>query len=152
MKFKFFSTKKRIFAAFLLAPAFLFAQENFSQDELPEESSPEKNFVIIEAKHDYNLNPRTANYSAEAQILTGLYEGLFSYDPITLEPVYAMAKNYRISRDKKRWTFELREELKFSDGEPITAETVRSSFLKLLSTPNAPFSSLLDMCSAGYLC
>lgn len=149
MKFKFFNTKKRIFAAFLLGSAFLFAQETFPQDEFSddflEESSSEKNFVIIEAKHNYNLNPRTANYSAEAQILTGLYEGLFSYDPITLEPVYAMAKNYRISRDKKRWTFELRENLKFSDGEPITAETVRYSFLKLLSTPNAPFSSLLDI-------
>lgn len=145
MKFNFFNTKKIIFAAFLLGSVFLFAQEDFSQDEISENSSSEKNFVIIEAKHDYNLNPRTANYSAEAQILTGLYEGLFSYDPITLEPVYAMAKNYRISRDKKRWTFELKEGIKFSNGESITAETVRSSFLKLLSTQNAPFSSLLDI-------
>ncbi len=154
MKFNFFNTKRTIFVAFLLGSAVLFAQEDFLQNDFPEyfsqneisdDSSTEKEFVIIEAKHNYNLNPRTANYSAEAQILTGLYEGLFSYDPITLEPVYAMAKNYKISRDKKRWTFDLREELKFSNGEPITAETVRSSFLKLLSTPNAPFSSLLDI-------
>ena len=67
MKFNFFNTKKIIFAAFLLGSVFLFAQEDFSQDEISENSSSEKNFVIIEAKHDYNLNPRTANYSAEAQ-------------------------------------------------------------------------------------
>lgn len=135
MKYSFFKSKKIILAAFLLGASFLFAEENLS----------EQNFVIIEAKHNYNLNPKTANYSAEAQILTGLYEGLFSYDPITLEPVYAMAKNYRISRDKKRWTFELREGLKFSNGEDITAEKIRSSFISLLATPDAPYSSLLDI-------
>lgn len=145
MKSKFFNSKKVFLSAFLLGTSFLFAQENIRQEDFSAEDSSEKNFVIIESKHSYNLNPRTANYSAEAQILTGLYEGLFSYDPITLDPVYAMVKNYRISRDKKRWTFELQEGIKFSDGEPITAETVRSSLLKAISEPGAPFSSLMDI-------
>lgn len=145
MKSKFFNSKKVFLSAFLLGTSFLFAQENMRQEDFSAEDSSEKNFVIIESKHSYNLNPRTANYSAEAQILTGLYEGLFSYDPITLDPVYAMVKNYRISRDKKRWTFELQEGIKFSDGEPITAETVRSSLLKAIAEPGAPFSSLMDI-------
>lgn len=145
MKSKFFNSKKVFLSAFLLGTSFLFAQENIRQEDFSAEDSSEKNFVIIESKHSYNLNPRTANYSAEAQILTGLYEGLFSYDPITLDPVYAMVKNYRISRDKKRWTFELQEGIKFSDGEPITAETVRSSLLKAIAEPGAPFSSLMDI-------
>lgn len=145
MKSKFFNSKKVFLSAFLLGTSFLFAQENIRQEDFSAEDFSEKNFVIIESKHSYNLNPRTANYSAEAQILTGLYEGLFSYDPITLDPVYAMVKNYRISRDKKRWTFELQEGIKFSDGEPITAETVRSSLLKAIAEPGAPFSSLMDI-------
>lgn len=145
MKSKFFNSKKVFLSAFLLGTSFLFAQENIRQEDFSAEDSSEKNFVIIESKHSYNLNPRTANYSAEAQILTGLYEGLFSYDPITLDPVYAIVKNYRISRDKKRWTFELQEGIKFSDGEPITAETVRSSLLKAIAEPGAPFSSLMDI-------
>ena len=135
MKFSLFKSKKIISAAFLLGTSFLFAEETLSPQD----------FVIIEPKHEYNLNPRTANYSAEAQILTGLYEGLFSYDPVTLEPVYAMAKNYRSSRDKKRWTFELRDGLKFSNGEVITAEKIRGSFIELLATPDAPYASLLDI-------
>lgn len=145
MKSKFFNSKKVFLSAFLLGTSFLFAQENIRQEDFSAEDSSEKNFVIIESNHSYKLNPRTANYSAETQILTGLYEGLFSYDPITLDPVYAMVKNYRISRDKKRWTFELQEGIKFSDGEPITAETVRSSLLKAISEPGAPFSSLMDI-------
>ena len=127
-----FNFIKKIAFAFFMCSNTFFA---FSQESI----------VIAESKHNYNLNPRTATYATEAQILTGLYEGLFSYDPVTLEPLYAMAESYRIARDKKRWTFVLKDDLKFSDGSKITAETVRNSFIKVLETPSAPYSSLLDI-------
>lgn len=148
MKFNFNCIKKIAASIMILSAASLFSED------LPEEEkklsngiNPElqKNFVIIENLHNYNLNPHTANYSAEAQLLTGLYEGLFTYDPITLEPNYAMAKSYRISRDKKRWTFTLRDDVKYSDGVNITAEDVKNSWLRLLSNPYAPYSSLFDI-------
>lgn len=118
----------------------LYAEENYAiNPEL------QNNFVILAAQHNYDLNPHTASYSAEAQILTGLYEGLFSYDPITLEPLYALAKSYRVSRDKKRWTFILRDDAKFSDGSQIKAQDVVYSWLSLLQNQNASYSSLLDI-------
>ena len=64
------------------------------------------NITIIASEHNYNLDPHTSSYSSEAQILTGLYEGLFSYNPITLEPQFAIVSDYKISRDKKRWTLQ----------------------------------------------
>ena len=103
------------------------------------------NFTIIVSSHNYDLNPHTASYSAEAQLLTGLYEGLFTYDPITLDPVPAIAKSYRLSRDKKRWTFILRDDVKFSNGSPVTSEDVIRSWLMLLSNKDASFSSLFDI-------
>ncbi|MDE5898563.1 MAG: peptide ABC transporter substrate-binding protein [Treponemataceae bacterium] len=105
----------------------------------------QRTFTLIADAHPYNLNPHTASYSAEAQILTGLYEGLFIYDPITLHPNCALARSFTISRDKKRWTFRLRDDAKFSDGTPISAEDVKSSWLALLSEPEAPYSSLFDI-------
>ena len=105
----------------------------------------QENFIIVSPQHSYDLNPHTASYSAEAQILTGLYEGLFSYDPITLDPLPALATSYRISRDKKRWTFILREDAKYSNGAPITAQSVRTSWLRLLANPNAVYASLFDI-------
>ena len=108
-------------------------------------SELQKNFTIVVSRHNFDLNPHTSAYSVEAQILTGLYEGLFSYDPITLNPEYALATAYRISRDKKRWTFTLRDNIKLSNGATITSETVRDSWIKLLETKNAPFSSLFDI-------
>ena len=57
-------------------------------------------FTIIDSVHHYNLDPHTANYSSEAQMLTGLYEGLFSYDPFSLEPLPALVDEYKVSRDR----------------------------------------------------
>ena len=124
------------YAAFI--PLFAQAEENI--DETLQQS-----FTIIETVRPHELNPQITSYSSDAQILTGLYEGLFTYDPSTLNPVYAIATEYRISRDKKRWTFTINPAACFSNGEKITAASVRNSWLKLLSTPGAPYASLLDV-------
>lgn len=109
----------------------------------------QRELTIIDSVYAYDLNPHTANYAAEAQILGNLYEGLFSYDPVTLEPVPALAQSYTVSRSRLRWIFTIREGAAFSSGEPITAESVRDSWLSLLA-PDAhtPFASLLD-CVSG---
>ncbi len=118
------------------------AEEKLSAKNINE--SIQRPFTILMAEQPLNLDIHTATYSSEAQILDSLFEGLFSYDPKTLEPVPAIAESYKISRDKKRWTFTIRENICFSDGEKITAYTVRSSWLSLLKTVNAPYSSMLD--------
>ncbi|WP_407400163.1 peptide ABC transporter substrate-binding protein [Treponema sp.] len=106
--------------------------------------SEQREVNIAVSNHTYNLNPFTASYSSEAQLFTGLHEGLFSYDPVSLAPLPAICKSYKISRDKKRWTLTLRENAKFSDGSPIKANDVRDSFIRLLGTKGAPFASLID--------
>lgn len=108
-------------------------------------SAFQRELRILNSEFPYNLDPHTANYSSEAQVLTGLFEGLFSYDPYTLEALPAIAESYKVSRDKKTWTFTLKSNAKFSNDEAITAQSVYDSWIKLLS-PNtqAPFASLLD--------
>ena len=70
--------------------------ENFSYEE--------KCFTIVESTQKHELNPQITTNSHDSTILNGLFEGLFSYNPVTLEPYPAIATDYRISRDKKRWT------------------------------------------------
>lgn len=122
--------------------------ENLENDESSSESlvNPElqKNFTIAMTSWNWNLDPQTSSYANEAQILSGLYEGLFSYHPRTLEPVPAIAESYKISRDKKRWTFKIRQNAKFSNDEEINAFTVRSNWISLLKNQAAPYASLLD--------
>jgi len=139
---------KKILCTTVLGTAVLGAASaqfwSFGYENETPDPSIQKPLVIIDSTHQYDLDPHTASYTSEAQILSGLYEGLFSYHPVTLEPVNAICASYKISRDKKRWTFTLKEGVKFSNGEPITANTFRDSWLAVLSNPNASFASLLD--------
>lgn len=121
----------------------LYAHDFSFQDDEPVMEA-QRVINIISSEFSYDLNPHTAAYSSEAQILTGLYEGLFSYDPVSLDPLPALCSSYKISRDKKRWTFTLRGDCTFSDGSPITAQTFRDSWIALLSEPAATFAGLLD--------
>ncbi|MDR3311620.1 MAG: peptide ABC transporter substrate-binding protein [Spirochaetaceae bacterium] len=152
--------KTYTFLAFLL-PFLAFLPPLGAQEEIPEaeaaqsseqsrfDSAMQRELVILDSPHEYDFNPYTANFSNEAQLFTGLYEGLFSYDPYSLEPVTALAESHRISRDKKIWTFTLRKNARYSNGDLITAESMRQSWLALLAPKTAaPFASLID-CISG---
>ncbi|UTC79120.1 peptide ABC transporter substrate-binding protein [Treponema sp. OMZ 799] len=90
------------------------------------------------------LHPHTAFDAGEAQILTALYEGLFVYDPYTLQPVPGLAEKYTVSGGRT-WRFTIRKEAKFENGKPITAQTFADSWINLLNPAgNHPYASLLD--------
>jgi len=141
---------KRIFslgASLCFGITVAFAQYNFTIPKAKDSTpipSLQRVLNVQDMVHEYDLNPYTASYNSEAQLFTALYEGLFSYDPITLDPVNAICESYKISRNKKRWTFNLRKGLKFSDGSSLNASAIRDSWLALLATRDAPFASLID--------
>ena len=109
--------KKYAFAflalSFLLAPVFSQEFEESQNQEVMPDALPQElqqNFIIVEAVRQHELNPQITNYSSDSQILNGLYEGLFTLSPVSLEPQYAIAKEFKISRDKKRWSITLRDD------------------------------------------
>ena len=117
--------------------------QSLQNEKLPQEL--QQNFIIVEPVRVHELNPQITNYSSDSQILSGLFDGLFVLSPITLEPQYALAKEFKISRDKKRWSITLRDDARFSNGEKITAESVRDCWLRMLANPASPYSSLFDI-------
>lgn len=115
----------------------------FEENEI--DSGLQREFVMYHSLTNLNLDPHTSAYVFEAQILNGVYEGLFSYNAATLEPDNALAQEYRISRDKVRWTFTIREGAKTSSGKIIDAQTIKDSWLDLIANKSAYYSSLLDV-------
>lgn len=106
---------------------------------------PQKEFIISVTAGIPNLHPHAAYNAHEAQILTGMYEGLCVYDPYTLQPLAGLAKEWKVSTDGLTWTFTLRDNLTFEDGEPITAQVFCDSFINLLNPKlQMPYASLLD--------
>ncbi len=101
--------------------------------------------VLIDTS-DVAMDPAHAITTTEAQFFTGIYEGIVTYDPQTLEPLPAIASSWDISKDKLRYTFHLNPNAKFSDGTPIKAQDFYDSWMRLiLPQTNADYASLLDI-------
>ncbi len=72
-------------------------------------------------------DPKTFNYplSQESPNIFGLtYEGLTSQNPITGKIEPDLAESWQISDDKLKIVFTLRDNLKWSDGQPLTVDDV----------------------------
>jgi peptide/nickel transport system substrate-binding protein/oligopeptide transport system substrate-binding protein len=132
--------------------------ENERPDELPpsiygtEPSSsniPDTLTMTLSVGSGVEFDFRKAWYASEAQIFTGIYEGLFTYNPMNMRPVMGAISKYEVSSDKKQWTFTIRENARYSNGDPVRAEDFRSSWLSLLAIPDAPYSSLYDIIEGG---
>lgn len=69
-----------------------------------------------------SFDPQIGTGQVEQRIYVALYEGLVEYDPQTLEPVPAIAERWEPNADSTEYTFYLRKNAKWSNGEPITAQ------------------------------
>ncbi|MGK0546871.1 peptide ABC transporter substrate-binding protein [Halomonas cupida] len=72
----------------------------------------------------------------ESQILMDVYEGLVKKSPEG-KVLPGMASDWQVSEDGKTWTFSLREDARWSDGEPVTAEDFVFGWRHLLDPANA---------------
>ena len=65
---------------------------------------------------------------SSAGILQHVFEGLVRISWLTGEPEPALARSWETSPDGLTWTFRLREDAKWHDGEPFTAGDVVFTF------------------------
>lgn len=91
-----------------------------------------------------SLDPQKVTGVSELRILTALFEGLVMPDRETLEPVPAAARAWEVSEDGLEYRFFLREELRWSDGEPLIArDFVLAAQRTLHPALGAPFAAQL---------
>ena len=78
------------------------------------------------------LDPQIVTGVPENRVLSSMCEGLVSEDGKDgFEP--ALAESWTISDDGLIWEFKIRQSAVWSDGTPITAETVRRSWQRILT-------------------
>ena len=99
------------------------------ENKIDDTEKVEQVFYTVMPKQEYKLNPQS--YSGnERALLTQLFEGLTE---LKTEGVrFVSVVDIEHSNDYKEWTFTLRDDLKWSDGEKITANTYLDSWLDSL--------------------
>lgn len=70
------------------------------------------------------FNPITANEQSSEEIYRHLFAGLLGFDAPSQQVEPGLADSWTNSPDGKTWTFHLRKNLRWSDGEPLTADDV----------------------------
>ena len=84
-----------------------------------------------------DLDPHLVTGVPEQRILQNLFEPLVGKDPKTLAPTPGVAESWKVSKDGKTYTFTLRKNAKWSNGEPLTAKDFVYAWTRLLTPATA---------------
>jgi oligopeptide transport system substrate-binding protein len=92
---------------------------------------PKKEFRWNNGKMPKSFDPALAAAPPETDVVRAIYEGLTDTNPKTLETIPAIAVDWAASGDNKIWTFTLRRDAKWSNGEQVTAKDFVRSWKRL---------------------
>lgn len=79
------------------------------------------------------LDPHMVTGVPEHRLVSTLFEGLVDVDPSDLHPVPAVAQSWTVSDDGRVYTFILRPEAAWSNGDPVTAHDFVYAWRRILS-------------------
>jgi peptide/nickel transport system substrate-binding protein len=77
----------------------------------------------------------TQNYFAWVVMRYGMGETLVKFDE-HMRTVPWLAESWQVSDDHLTWTFKIRDGVKFSNGNPVTADAVKKSFERVFAKQN----------------
>ena len=101
-------------------------------------------FRFVNGTEPKTLDPSLMNGQPEMRVATALFEGLTRRDAKTLQPAPGVAETWEVSEDGLTWTFHLREDARWSDGRPVTADDFVYAWQRLLDpTTGAEYAYFL---------
>src|SRR4029077_3158793 len=91
-----------------------------------------------------DLDPQVIQGVPEHNIIKSLFEGLVIVHPKDLSPQPGVAERWEVSPDGKTYTFHIRPNAIWSNGDPVTAEDFVKSYERILNPKlAAPYAEML---------
>jgi len=106
-------------------------------------------YVRYDIGEPRTLDPAEAYDSASTDIVSNVYDTLVSYHGNDTETIYpALATDWEVANDSKTWTFNLRHDVQFSNGNAFDADDVKYSFDRVLimNSPDSGVAWILSQC------
>ena len=127
----------------LLVPILLLISGLWVLHEL-DDPAPEAAFVFASENEVFTLDPQRMSWLADMRLGYALFEGLTAWDTSTFQARPALAQAWTTSPDGLEWTFHLRDDARWSNGDPVTAYDVAWAWQRLLMPDTAAdYSNLL---------
>jgi len=111
----------------------------------PVEVATERGLLLVGIGADpSDLDPHLTTGLNEYKVHQALFEGLVTPDPYTLEARPGVAERWEVSADGLTYTFHLRRDARWSNGEPLDASDFLFSWRRMLSPSlGADYAQLL---------
>jgi peptide/nickel transport system substrate-binding protein len=87
-----------------------------------------KVLIFGKAKDAVKLDPAEVNEGESSAVTLNIFDTLVAFQPGATTIVPALAKNWAVSPDGRRYTFTLREGVRFHDGTLLDASAVKFNF------------------------
>lgn len=107
-----------------------------------------RDLVIALRSEPTSMDPQFHSLTPNTQLSETLFDPLVRTDKVA-KPVPALAESWAVEGDT--WTFNLRKDVKFSDGTPFTADDVVFTYERVPKVPNSPSSYALYLSSIDRL-
>ena len=92
-------------------------------------------FTFIDRGNIITLDINQMSYMQDFRVMYAIREGLYSYNPVDAKPIPALATATAVSDDKRTWTFTLRDDAKWSNGDAVTSADFVFSWRLMLESP-----------------
>ncbi len=90
------------------------------------------------------LDPQYMTGQPESRISIAIFDGLVEYEETTMKARPSLATNWDVNTDGTIWTFHLRNNARWSDGNPLNANDFVYSWRRALSPEfAAPYASMM---------
>jgi len=93
--------------------------------------------VFLNAAEPETLDPALVTGQPEIRVVTALFEGLLAYGTTQDKPLPGMAEKWDVSGDKRVYTFHIRHDARWSNGDPLTARDFADSWQRALAPETA---------------
>lgn len=104
----------------------------------PEIGQPGGERVIGNLSLPNSFNPYLASDAASLAVIYQMFSGLTRYDAMQQQLQPDLAESWSSNPEQTEWTLKLRPNLKWSDGQPLTAEDVVFTYQEIINNPQIP--------------
>jgi oligopeptide transport system substrate-binding protein len=109
-----------------------------------DQPAPRAELVFVSRADVFTLDPQRMSYLQDFRLGDALYEGLVRWDNVTGDMVPAASTSWDVSDDGLVYTFHIRPDAKWSNGNPLTAHDFVYTWRRaILPDTAADFSSML---------
>jgi oligopeptide transport system substrate-binding protein len=100
------------------------------------DNSDRADFAFINRGDNRSIDPLGMSWMQDIRLAYALWEGLYALDPVTLKPILGTADSAQVDPQTHTiWTFHIRPDARWSNGDPVVAGDFIFSWRRFLETP-----------------